>query len=70
MLRTSVARAQERQVAMTGAQRLKRGFNIDIEICQTCGGAMKIKADTSDRCIEDQAVMSWPLLMDVGEKGI
>jgi hypothetical protein len=32
----------------TGAQRLKRVFNIDIETCPACGGAVRIIA-----CIED-----------------
>jgi hypothetical protein len=36
--------AAERRVAMTWAQRLKRVFNIDIEVCQACGGAMKVIA--------------------------
>jgi len=35
-----------------GAQRLKRVFNIDIEICNVCGGSMKVIA-----CIEDPAVI-------------
>ncbi len=42
----------ERRAAMTWAQRLKRAFNIDIETCQACGGAMKIIA-----CIEDPVVI-------------
>ena len=33
---------------MTWAQRLKRVFNIDIETCSGCGGAMKVIA-----CIEE-----------------
>jgi len=37
---------------MTWAQRLKRVFNIDIEICSQCGGTMKVIA-----CIEEQAVI-------------
>jgi len=37
---------------MTWAQRLKRVFNIDVETCSQCGGAMKVIA-----CIEDQAVI-------------
>ena len=37
---------------MTWAQRLKRVFNIDIEICPKCGGAVKIIA-----CIEDPVVI-------------
>ena len=42
----------ERRAAMTWAQRLKRVFNIDIEICNSCGGHVKIIA-----CIEDAAVI-------------
>jgi len=38
----------ERHAAMTWAQRLKRVFNIDIEVCDRCGGAVKVIA-----CIED-----------------
>ncbi len=38
----------ERRAAMTWAQRLKRIFNIDIETCPACGGAVRIIA-----CIED-----------------
>jgi hypothetical protein len=37
---------------MTWAQRLKRVFNIDIETCSACGGAMKVIA-----CIEDSVVI-------------
>jgi hypothetical protein len=39
----------ECHAAMTWAQRLKRVFNIDIEDCDRCGGAVKVIA-----CIEDQ----------------
>ena len=42
----------ERRAAMTWAQRLKRVFNIDVEICSHCGGAVKVIA-----CIEDQQVI-------------
>jgi hypothetical protein len=42
----------ERRTAMTWAQRLKRVFNIDVEICSGCGGAVKVIA-----CIEDQQVI-------------
>ena len=42
----------ERRVAMTLAQRLKRVFNIDIEICNSCIGRLKIIA-----CIEDPVVI-------------
>jgi hypothetical protein len=37
---------------MTWAQRLKRVFNIDIETCSACGGAMKVIV-----CIEDPIVI-------------
>jgi hypothetical protein len=37
---------------MSWAQRLRRVFNIDIETCERCGGAMKIVA-----CIVDPAVI-------------
>ena len=42
----------ERRVAMTWVQRLKRVFNIDIETCSVCGGAVKVIA-----CIEDPVVI-------------
>ena len=42
----------ERRAAMSWAQRLKRVFGIDIETCQTCGGAVRIIA-----CIEDPVVI-------------
>ena len=37
---------------MSWAQRLKRVFNIDIEICKSCGGHVTIIA-----CIEDPVVI-------------
>jgi hypothetical protein len=37
---------------MTWAQRLKRVFGIDVEVCPVCGGAMRIIA-----CIEDPDVI-------------
>jgi RNA polymerase subunit RPABC4/transcription elongation factor Spt4 len=42
----------ERRASMTWAQRLKRVFNIDIETCPKCGGAVKVIA-----CIEDPVVI-------------
>ncbi len=36
---------------------LKRVFNIDIETCQDCGGAMKVIVGTPNRCIEDPDVI-------------
>jgi hypothetical protein len=42
----------ERRASMTWAQRLKRVFGIDVEVCSVCGGAMRIVA-----CIEDPDVI-------------
>ncbi len=42
----------ERRASMTWAQRLKRVFNIDIETCSECAGAMKVIA-----CIEAPVVI-------------
>ena len=41
-----------RHADMTWAQRLKRVFNIDIEVCSRCGGSVRVIA-----CIEDQDVI-------------
>ena len=43
----------ERRASMTWAQRLQRVFNIDIETCSQCGGAVRIIAS-----IEDPAVIN------------
>ena len=37
---------------MSWAQRLNRVFNIDIDVCDRCGGSVKVIA-----CIEDQNVI-------------
>ena len=37
---------------MTWAQRLKRVFSIDIEVCGHCGGSVRVIA-----CIEDQEII-------------
>ncbi len=42
----------EERASMDWAQRLKRVFNIDIEICNECGGTVKVIAS-----IEDPAVI-------------
>jgi ribosomal protein S27E len=47
-----VRTSAERHAAMTWAQRLKRVFNIDIEVCSLCGGSVRVIA-----CIEDQDVI-------------
>jgi hypothetical protein len=43
----------EKRAAMTWAQRLKRVFDIDIQICEVCGGKAKVIA-----CIEDPVVIN------------
>lgn len=48
----AVRTSAERHAAMTWAQRLKRVFNIDIEVCGLCGGSVRIIA-----CIEDQGII-------------
>jgi hypothetical protein len=40
------------RASMRWAQRLKRVFNIDVEVCEHCGGRVKVLA-----CIEDPAVI-------------
>ena len=52
----------ERRAVMTWAQRLKRVFNIDIETCSECGGAVKVIA-----CIEDPVVIE-KILTHLNEK--
>ena len=49
---TDVRSAAERHVAMSWTQRLKRVFNIDIDVCDRCAGSVKVIA-----CIEDQDVI-------------
>ena len=43
---------EERRGSMNWAQRLKRVFDIDVEICDQCGGAVKVIA-----CIKDPLVI-------------
>ena len=49
---SDVVSSIQRHAAMTWAQRLKRVFNIDIEVCSRCGGSVKVIA-----CIEEQDVI-------------
>ena len=44
----------EQHAAMTWAQRLKRVFNIDITICEECGGAVKVIASIEDPVVIKQ----------------
>jgi hypothetical protein len=41
-------RCVPRHVSMSWAQRLKRAFDIDIEVCERCGGMVKIIASIED----------------------
>ena len=52
------ARACPALSGMTWAQRLKRVFNIDTEVCSRCGGSVKVIVEASNRCIEDQDVIN------------
>ena len=54
---------EQRHRAMIWAQRLKRVFNIDVSICEKCGGDAKVIA-----CIEDQAVID-KILAHLRKKG-
>jgi hypothetical protein len=51
----------EKRRAMTWAKRLKRVFNIDIERCVQCGGAVRIPRSCASMhviaCIQDQGVI-------------
>ena len=49
----SELQTSEKSGAMTWAARLKRAFNIDVKICQACGGAVKVIA-----CIEDPVIIN------------
>jgi hypothetical protein len=40
--------AVDRQRSLTWAQRLKRAFAIDIEVCRRCGGKLKVIASIED----------------------
>jgi hypothetical protein len=58
---------------MMWPQRLKRVFNIDIEVCGRCGGTVKVIAciedqETIDRILahlrrQEQEAPAWPLLV-------
>ena len=50
---TTVQTGIEKCAAMNWATRLKRAFNIDIQLCNSCGGKVKVIA-----CIEDPVVIN------------
>ncbi len=41
-------------MAITWMQRLKRVFNIDIEVCEHCGGQVKVIASSEDPKVIEQ----------------
>jgi hypothetical protein len=46
--------ASDRQRSLTWAQRLKRVFAIDIEVCRRCGGQLKVIASIEDPPVIDR----------------
>jgi len=54
----------QRHAAMTCAQRLKRVFKIDVEMCRVCGGSARVIA-----CIEDPVVIK-KILVHLQEKSL
>ncbi|MFT4862020.1 MAG: hypothetical protein ACI95C_001233 [Pseudohongiellaceae bacterium] len=54
----------ERHASMTWMQRLKRVFNIDLEICEKCQGPVRIIA-----CVEDPAAIE-KILKHLKEKAV
>jgi hypothetical protein len=44
----------ERRRAMSWAKRLKRVFNIDVEVCSHCGGRVKVLAGIEEQSVIDQ----------------
>jgi ribosomal protein S27E len=51
---------EERHRAMTWMQRLKRVFNIDIEVCEHCGGQVKVIASIEDPKVIEQIRCAGP----------
>ena len=49
-----VRTAAERHAAMTWAQRLKRVFSIDIQVCGRCGGPVRVIASIENQDVIDQ----------------
>ena len=62
--RPVAAQPAEWRASMSWAQRLKRVFDIDIEICNVCGGSMKVIA-----CVEDPLVIK-KILTHLRGKGL
>ena len=51
---TKVLRKGIAPCAMTWMQRLKRVFTIDIEVCEHCGGHVKVIANIEDPAVIEQ----------------
>ena len=51
------AEAPRSSLPMSWARRLKRVFQIDIETCECCGGAMKIIASIEDPAVIEKILM-------------
>jgi hypothetical protein len=52
----------ERRASMTWAQRLKRIFNIDIEMCRECGGTGKVIACIAVPTHEPSRIIRGPIM--------
>jgi hypothetical protein len=51
---TEVRSSAECHATMTWAQRLKRVFNIDIEVCDRCSGSVRVIASIEDKDVIDR----------------
>jgi hypothetical protein len=63
---TEVRSTAERHVAMSWAQRLKRVFNIDIEVCGRCGGSASVIARAPPATLSLFAGSGFPTLHQQG----
>jgi hypothetical protein len=49
--------ATDRQRALTWAQRLKRVFAIDIEVCRRCGGRLRVIASIEEAVVIERILV-------------
>jgi hypothetical protein len=49
---------KEKIVAMRWAMRLKRAFNIDVTLCEACGGPVKVIASIEDSAVIEKILKS------------
>lgn len=59
----------ERHRAVTWMQRLQRVFNIDIEVCEHCGGQVKVIASIEDPKVIEQIRCAGPAQAPEAESG-